>query len=45
MGLDEDRARAAVRFSVGPANDDEDIALFPERLRVALADVASRATT
>jgi cysteine desulfurase len=44
MGLDEDRARAAVRISVGPANDDADIAMFPERLRVALAGVASRAT-
>jgi cysteine sulfinate desulfinase/cysteine desulfurase-like protein len=44
MGLDEETARGAVRISVGPSNDDADIAAFPERLAVALASVTPRAT-
>jgi cysteine desulfurase len=44
MGLDEDTARGALRISVGPSNDDADIAALPDRLRVALASVVPRAT-
>jgi cysteine desulfurase len=44
MQLGEERARSALRISVGPSNSDDDLLAFPGRLERALADVAVRAS-
>ncbi|HVQ23980.1 MAG TPA: aminotransferase class V-fold PLP-dependent enzyme, partial [Planctomycetota bacterium] len=41
---DDERARSALRISVGPANVEDDVLAFPARLARALAGVAVRAS-
>jgi len=42
MNLGDDRARSALRISVGPANSEDDVLALPARLERALAGVAVR---
>lgn len=44
MALGDERARSAVRISVGPCNSEDDLREFPARLERALGGVAVRAT-
>jgi cysteine desulfurase len=44
IGAGEERARCAVRLSVGPANSAEQIAAFRDRAERVLAAVMPRAT-
>lgn len=44
MQLGDERARSALRISLGPENTEDDLLAFPGRLERALADVAVRAS-
>jgi cysteine desulfurase len=44
LGWPEERARSALRLSVGPSNTDDDLREFPLRLARVLSDVAVRAS-